>query len=84
MRDATSVRHGVEAMLNSDAVVVNPIPGDGFGTVRINCELWTARSLDGAITEGERVRIENLEGLKLTVRRKQPALLPTRTEEEMR
>ncbi len=84
MRDATSVRHGVEAMLNSDAVVVEPIPGDGFGTVRINGELWTARSLDGAITEGERVRVENLEGLKLTVRRKQPALLPTGTEEEMR
>lgn len=32
MQDATSVRHGVEAMLNSDAVVVEPIPGDGFGT----------------------------------------------------
>ncbi len=32
IRDATSVRHGVEAMLNSDAVVVEPIPGDGFGT----------------------------------------------------
>ncbi len=59
-------------------------PGRWLRHVRIDGELWTARSLDGAITEGERVRIENLEGLKLTVRRKQPALLPTLTEEEMR
>jgi len=70
-------------MLNSDAVVVEPIPGDGVD-VRIDGELWIPRSLDGAITEGERVWIENLQGLKLTVRRKQPALLPTLTEEEMR
>ncbi len=84
MRGASSVRHGVEAMLGADAVVVEPIPRDGFGTVRINGELWTARSLEGAIAEGERVRIENLEGLKLAVRRGERALLARRTEEEAR
>lgn len=84
MRDAASVRHGVEAMLGSDAVVVEPIARDGFGTVRINGELWTARSLDAAIGAGEIVRVENLEGLKLTVRRKQPVLSVTRAEEEIR
>jgi membrane protein implicated in regulation of membrane protease activity len=83
MRDATSVRHGVEAVLNSDAVSAIR-SGRWLRHVRIDGELWTARSLDGAITEGERVQIENLEGLKLSVRRKQPALLRTLTEEEIR
>jgi len=82
MRGASSVRHGVEAMLGADAVVVEPIPRDGFGTVRINGELWTARSLEGAIAEGERVRIENLEGLKLAVRHGRRALALSRPEEE--
>jgi len=84
MRGATSVRHGVEAMLGADAVVVEPIPRDGFGTVRINGELWTARSLEGAIAEGERVRVENLEGLKLSVRRSRRALVLSRPEEEIK
>jgi len=84
MRGASSVRHGVEAMLGADAVVVEPIPRDGFGTVRINGELWTARSLEGAIAEGERVRIENLEGLKLAVRRGRRPLVLSRPEEEIK
>lgn len=84
MRGASSVRHGVEAMLGADAVVVEPIPRDGFGTVRINGELWTARSLEGAIAQGERVRIENLEGLKLSVRRGRHALVLSRPEEEIK
>ncbi len=84
MRGASSVRHGVEAMLGADAVVVEPIPRDGFGTVRINGELWTARSLEGAIAQGETVRIENLEGLKLSVRRGRHALVFSRPEEEIK
>lgn len=84
MRGAASVRHGVEAMLGADAVVIESIPRDGFGTVRINGELWIARSLDGAISEGERVRIENLEGLKLAVRRRPGALLLPHASEEVK
>jgi len=84
MRGAASVRHGVEAMLGADAVVIEGIPRDGFGTVRINGELWIARSLEGAIAEGERVRIENLEGLKLAVRRRQTALLVPHASEEVK
>lgn len=82
MRGASSLRHGVEAMLGAEAVVVDPIPRDGFGTVRINGELWTARSLEGAVAPGERVQIENLEGLKLSVRRSRRALMLPRIEEE--
>jgi len=84
MRGAASVRHGVEAMLGADAVVIEGIPRDGFGTVRINGELWIARSLEGAIAAGERVRIENLEGLKLAVRRRQTALLVPHPSEEIK
>lgn len=82
MRGASSLRHGVEAMLGAEALVVDPIPRDGFGTVRINGELWTARSLEGAVASGERVQIENLEGLKLSVRRSRRALAVPRIEEE--
>jgi membrane protein implicated in regulation of membrane protease activity len=84
MRDASSVRHGVEAMLGSEAVVVEKVPADGFGTVRINGELWTARSLEGSIDQGEIVRVENLEGLKLAVRRRRPAMVIAKAEEEIR
>jgi membrane protein implicated in regulation of membrane protease activity len=84
MRDASSVRHGVEAMLGSEAVVVEKVPADGFGTIRINGELWTARSLEGSIDQGEIVRVENLEGLKLVVRRRRPAMVIAKAEEEIR
>lgn len=84
MRDASSVRHGVEAMLGSEAIVVERVPAEGFGTIRINGELWTARSLDGSIDEGEIVRVENLEGLKLIVRRRQPAIAIGKAKEELR
>ena len=39
------------------------------GVVRINGELWSARSLAGAVDLGERVVVEKVEGLKLYVRR---------------
>jgi membrane protein implicated in regulation of membrane protease activity len=81
MRDASSVRHGVEAMLGSEAVVVEKVPADGFGTIRINGELWTARSLEGSIDQGEIVRVENLEGLKLAIRRRRPAMVIAKAEE---
>jgi membrane protein implicated in regulation of membrane protease activity len=84
MRDATSVRAWRRGDAEQRRGGRRADPGRWLRHLRIDGELWTARSLDGAITEGERVRIENFEGLKLTVRRKQPALLPRRTEEEMR
>ncbi|WP_163783655.1 NfeD family protein [Myxococcus vastator] len=69
MRDATHLKTGIEAMLGQEAVVVESL-GDPFGgTVRINGELWTARSLSGPVPEGERVTVEQVEGLKLWVRR---------------
>jgi membrane protein implicated in regulation of membrane protease activity len=69
MRGARSLRHGAEAMLGASALVVEELPATGTGTVRINGELWSARSLDGAMAAGETVQVESLDGLKLNVRR---------------
>ena len=46
-----------------------PHPADlrpvGLGTVRVNGELWSARSLSGPVEAGAWVRIEQLDGLKV-------------------
>src|SRR5579864_3234610 len=44
MRTASHHKQGAEAMLGSDALVMEALPAAGFGTVRINGELWAARS----------------------------------------
>ncbi|MFP2931724.1 NfeD family protein [Pyxidicoccus sp. 3LG] len=69
MRTASHLKTGVEAMLGQEAVVVEALSDPHGGTVRINGELWTARSLSGGVPEGERVTVEQVEGLKLWVRR---------------
>ncbi|WP_256559638.1 NfeD family protein [Myxococcus dinghuensis] len=69
MRDATPLKTGIEAMIGQEAVVMEAVTEPHGGTVRINGELWTARSLSGLIPEGERVTVEQIEGLKLWVRR---------------
>lgn len=69
MRNASHLKTGVEAMVGQEAVVMEAIGMPHGGTVRINGELWTARSLSGAIPEGELVTVEQVEGLKLWVRR---------------
>ncbi|MFY2558508.1 NfeD family protein [Corallococcus terminator] len=69
MRNASHLKTGVEAMVGQEAVVMESIEGPHGGTVRINGELWTARSLSGAIPQGELVTVEQVEGLKLWVRR---------------
>lgn len=69
VRNTRTLRHGAEAMVGADAVVVEPLPERGFGTVRIFGELWQARSLEGRVAKGEFVRIESLNGLRLNVRK---------------
>jgi membrane protein implicated in regulation of membrane protease activity len=44
--------------------------------VRINGELWSARSMEGAVAAGETVQVESLDGLKLNVRRRRASLAP--------
>jgi membrane protein implicated in regulation of membrane protease activity len=69
MRNADNVKTGVEAMLGQEAVVTEALVEGHGGTVRINGELWSARALGGPVAEGERVIVEQVEGLKLWVRR---------------
>lgn len=64
---------GLDAMLGAEATVVDALPSDGQGTVRINGELWSARSTDGAIAPGALVRVDSVDGLKLKVRRLETA-----------
>jgi membrane protein implicated in regulation of membrane protease activity len=74
MRTASHLKTGIEAMLGQEAVVVETLGEPHGGTVRINGELWTARSLSGLVAEGERVTVEQVEGLKLWVRRPSASL----------
>jgi membrane protein implicated in regulation of membrane protease activity len=69
MRNAANMKLGVEAMVGQEAVVTEALSEGHGGTVRINGELWSARSLGGGVTEGEVVIVEQVEGLKLWVRR---------------
>jgi membrane protein implicated in regulation of membrane protease activity len=74
MRSASPLKLGVEAMVGQEAVVTEALSEPHGGTVRINGELWTARSLAGPVAEGERVTVEQVEGLKLWVRRPSASL----------
>lgn len=74
MRSGTTLKTGVEAMVGQEAVVTEALADPHGGTVRINGELWTARSLSGPVAEGERVTVEQVEGLKLWVRRPSASL----------
>jgi membrane protein implicated in regulation of membrane protease activity len=69
MRNASTMKTGVEAMVGQEAVVTEALAEGHGGTVRINGELWSARSLGGPVAEGELVVVEQVEGLKLWVRR---------------
>lgn len=83
MRSAERVKTGVEAMVGQEAVVIESLADPHGGTVRIHGELWMARSLSGPVAEGERVVVEQIEGLKLWVRRPSVALeLPTQQKEK--
>jgi len=73
MRNAPPMKIGAEAMMGAEATVVDAVPALGSGTVRINGELWAARSVDGAIAPGELVEVASIDGLKLKVRRAQQA-----------
>jgi membrane protein implicated in regulation of membrane protease activity len=86
MRDAVHLKTGADAMLGQEAVVTETLVEGHGGTVRINGELWMARSLSGPVSEGERVTVEQIEGLKLWVRRPsaspEVALQPARRKKE--
>jgi membrane protein implicated in regulation of membrane protease activity len=59
---------GVEALEGSQALVLEQVDAD-HGLVKIDGELWTARSFDGAETyaPGERVRVVKVKGVTAIV-----------------
>ena len=57
-----------EAMIGTTGVVEKELDDEGF--IRINGELWKARSDDGRLEAGEEVTVSDIKGLKLTVKRK--------------
>jgi membrane protein implicated in regulation of membrane protease activity len=82
MRGASKLKLGVEAMVGQEAVVTESLTDGHGGTVRINGELWSARPLGGPVSEGERVIVEQVEGLKLWVRRPAASLEVTLKKKE--
>lgn len=85
MRNASTLKTGVEAMVGQEAVVTESLVEGHGGTVRINGELWSARPLGGPVAEGERVIVEQVEGLKLWVRRPAASLeVPLKKKKEGR
>jgi membrane-bound serine protease (ClpP class) len=65
---------GGQAMVGSVAVARSDL--DPQGIVFLKGERWRAIAEDGPIREGERVRITDVRGLTLTVRRAEPAGQP--------
>jgi membrane protein implicated in regulation of membrane protease activity len=82
MRNAQRVRTNVEAMVGVTATVVEAVPESGDGTVRVNGELWRARSLTGALPAGEVTVVERVEGLKVLVRKPGVGLTLLRKEDK--
>ena len=79
---AGNVKVGTDAMLGAEATVIEALPANGNGTVRINGELWHARSVDGAIAAGSTVLVDSIDGLKLKVRRAEAGPLVVREKEK--
>ena len=63
----TAVVSGSEGMQGTTAVAIRDFDDQGNGRVRVLGEIWQAHSQD-PVHEGDVVVIQNVEGLKLTVR----------------
>jgi membrane-bound ClpP family serine protease len=61
------VKTGMEAMMGAEALVIEDI--DPEGKVRFKDEIWTATTPGKKISQGEKVRILEAEGLVLVVER---------------
>ncbi len=58
---------GFTTVIGSKAKVMSPLTPEGL--VKINSELWTAKSVEGNIDKGEEVTVVGQVGLKLLVRK---------------
>jgi membrane-bound serine protease (ClpP class) len=58
---------GLQALIGSVGIVRQTLQPDG--TIQLRGEYWTAHSVEGTLQEGERVRVQGLDGRTLLVRR---------------
>ena len=65
------VATNADSLIGKTAIVTEPIDNDeGVGFVKINGQVWSARSNDGSqISKGEKVHILSIEGVKLIIER---------------
>lgn len=61
---------GAEGLIGMEGEVVESLSPKG--TVRIECELWKAQSIEGEIPAGGEVEVIEVNGLKLKVRARKP------------
>ncbi|MDR2665924.1 MAG: NfeD family protein [Endomicrobium sp.] len=64
-----TINSNVDALIGENAVVIERITPLKFGSVKILGEIWRAKSLDIEFEVGEMVRIENVSGTTLIVKR---------------
>lgn len=55
-----------DRLIGREAVAIEPISPESTGLVKVEGETWRAKSSD-KISEGERVRVTSVEGVKLVV-----------------
>jgi len=68
-RKGAEVRTNVYALEGATGYVIQDIPQESFGQVKVGGEVWTARSMDGTkIPLGARVKVVKVEGVHLVVR----------------
>ena len=67
--DPHKIKTNVDALVGKKAVVIEPVDNlEGLGTVKLNGNIWTARSVDGAnIPADTVVEVQAIEGVKLMV-----------------
>lgn len=67
--DPHKVKTNVDALVGQKAVVIEPIDNlEGLGTVKLNGNIWTARSVDEETIPADTVvEIRSIEGVKLMV-----------------
>ena len=58
---------GLNSLIGATGVVRSPL--EPFGQVKVNGELWRARSDEGELLDNEQIEVERIEGLTLVVRR---------------
>lgn len=62
-------RKSVDSLLGEEAVILEEVPGGGVGKAELRGTSWSARSAGGtALGQGQRCRVERVEGLTLWVR----------------